>query len=221
MARVHERNGRAEDALARAEVVDELVRVAVHVGAVHGVHVGTLHRRRDEIAHKRGAVLADHQGVGRVGAHQERRLFFEHLVVVRAAQERLERLREECGLTRELIAEHLAVGVLAKVDVGLALEVAARVDDAAPERASLVPPVVRRVRAEHEQQGERRHRDRKRKRGKREVLDEGNFQGCDVAHAGEVVVARDEHVDRHHRHRNHCHRQDLSVQRAHHAAVER
>ena len=45
MPRVHERDGRAEDALARAEVIDELADHVVHARAVHRVDVRALHRR--------------------------------------------------------------------------------------------------------------------------------------------------------------------------------
>jgi len=57
-------------------------------------------------------------------------------------------------LKGKLLAELLAVGIIGEEVVGLTLQVAARVDDAAPERARLIPPEVGGVGPEHEEEGE-------------------------------------------------------------------
>eukprot|EP00962_Isochrysis_galbana_P006404 scaffold1728_cov116-Isochrysis_galbana.AAC.6 len=168
------------------------------------MQVGLAQGGRHRVEHEDRPVLGRHARVHLTLGHEPRRDELLQLgpkggVVRWPAQEVAEGLGEGGRVGSQHVLQGLRLFVLGEEDVGLPDHVAAIVDDTAPERARLIPAGVGGVDAEDEQQRQRRHGNREREDGQRDLLDEAHQRGRLkrrlVQIAAKVMVTGQAHVD--------------------------
>mmetsp|Transcript_34002 Transcript_34002/g.85216 ORF Transcript_34002/g.85216 Transcript_34002/m.85216 type:complete len:447 (+) Transcript_34002:133-1473(+) len=219
-ARVDQRDGRLEDALVRAGQVDKHGDGRVDARGMLHVDVRLAQRRRH-------GAQAEHRPVARLHrvislrprdealVHKLVELHAQRRIVRWPTKEVAQRADERTDLGRQAAPEHVVFLIPGEEGVGLAHNVAACVDEPAPQRARLVPARIASVRAEDEQQRERGHGEAERQRRQRHRLPVRveEAEHARVRHTGQVLVVEEEHVGHHDGRRRECHDSQLLRER--------